>query len=100
MYGSDVYGNLTDDIFLMNSDGSNIHRLTYADGQEGSQISWSPNSNRIVFATGEASDGYFDNAIAIINRDGSNRTILTDYYHNYSPDWSPWPIKLQLVGVK
>ncbi|MDZ7658803.1 IPT/TIG domain-containing protein [Fodinibius sp.] len=86
-----VYANRFDpqgyDIMVMNSDGTNIQRLTETSDQEFNPR-WSPDGTQIA---------YDSNEIFIMNADGSNKIKLTDVNPtandgiNYceSPSWSP-----------
>jgi Tol biopolymer transport system component len=76
--------NFASDIYIINSDGSHLRRLTNAtdDLDFSSDTSWSPDGTRIVFDR-----GFFSADLYVINADGSNVTMLaTD---GWSPDWSP-----------
>lgn len=88
LYG--VYCDDTDDIFLMNSDGSNSSPLT--DGYEIKNASWSPDGTRILVPFSKTTiDGPY--AIYIMSLDSpkkSNWTLLTSYDINgKSPVWQP-----------
>ncbi len=76
------------EIYMMNSDGSGVVRLTYR-RQYSRDPSWSPDYQRVVFDSGPQDD---DNGreIFVMNANGSGLTQLT---HNgvkdYDPSWSP-----------
>ena len=76
--------NFASDIFIINSDGSPLTRLTNAtdDLDFSFDTSWSPDGTRIVFDR-----GFFSADLYVINADGSNETILTT--DGWSPYWSP-----------
>lgn len=69
------------DIYVMDSDGSNVKRLTKTPGQNSSPT-WSPDGSKIVFDSGR--DG--NREIYIMNTDGSDQTRLT---FNPSSDVGP-----------
>ncbi len=80
-------------IYLMNTDGTNISRLT---GRKGfiTSFSWDPDSQKIAFSshyTDSDQENYYE-SIYIVNIDGSNETRLTnnpqgsDYQISWSPD--------------
>jgi TolB protein len=78
-------------LYVMNSDGSNVKRLTFR-GKFNSSPSWSPDGNKIAFAGQEENN--FD--IFVMNADGSNITKLTSARkpdgrpaHNEDPSFSP-----------
>ena len=91
------------DIYVMNSDGSDQIRLTDPGwveemGHEGSyRPEWSPDGSTIAFTMGPGEDSRWK-AVALITSDGSNQTLLTDYYNdwcndrycsNWGPFWAP-----------
>jgi dipeptidyl aminopeptidase/acylaminoacyl peptidase len=70
------------EIYVMNSDGSGVTRLTnhpYPDYDP----SWSPEGTKIAF------NGYrpFASGIYVMNPDGSEQTYLRGPYTNFFPDW-------------
>ncbi len=78
-------------IYVMNSDGGNVKRLTF-DGAYNSSPSWSPDGKKIAFA-GQAED-HFD--IFVMNSDGSVLARVTTAKkangrgaHNEDPSFSP-----------
>jgi WD40 repeat protein len=71
------------DIALINTDGSNLTRLTHNHGE---YPAWSPDGSRIAFAS--ARDGNYE--IYVMNSDGSDQTRLTNNpAYDMSPVWSP-----------
>jgi TolB protein len=78
-------------IYVMNSDGSNVKRLTYK-GVYNSSPSWSPDGKKIAFAAQDGAN--FD--IFVMDADGSNIRRLTTAQkvdgkaaHNEDPSFSP-----------
>lgn len=70
------------DIYVMNSDGTGIHRVTH--GLDASAPVWSPDGSRIVFIKGQGQQ------LAVIRADGADQHVITGgrgYYE--SPTWSP-----------
>jgi Tol biopolymer transport system component len=74
------------EIYVMNSDGSAIRRLTTNPGPD-VMPAWSPDGRRIVFAS--ARDGS-PRELYVMNADGSDQQRLTSLGNNPGwPDWSP-----------
>ena len=78
-------------IYVMNTDGTNIKRLTYK-GTYNSSPAWSPDGQKIAFAGQDKSN--FD--IFVMNADGSNLSRVTSATrangkaaHNEDPSFSP-----------
>jgi TolB protein len=76
-------GGGTEEIWVMNADGSAAMPLTTA-GQN-QQPAWSPNGRRIAFQS-ERTGGL---QVFIMNADGSAQTQLTTVGRNAVPSWSP-----------
>ncbi len=75
------------EIFLMDSDGSNVENLTANSLSNEYYCAWSPDGTQVVFVSDQ--DGG-DWEIYRANADGSNETRLTNSAGNdLSPAWSP-----------
>lgn len=73
-------------IFLLNSDGTNPHRLTTGTSPVAEiNPAWSPDGSKIAFAIPEGSG----HAIAVANPDGSGLDVLTEGGLYRHPAWSP-----------
>lgn len=88
LYG--VYCDDTDELWLMNADGSNQQPIT--DGYECKNATWSPDGTSIIFQRSKTTkDGPFQLYIMELdNPDPSNWILVTDYDVNGgSPVWQP-----------
>ncbi len=84
-FASGRHGSL--DLFVMNADGSDQRRLTYAPGHE-TEPAWSPDGSKIAFMAQEEGDDNWD--IFVMDVDGSDLLQLTRHGRNdTSPTWSP-----------
>lgn len=74
------------DLYLMNSDGYDMSRLTRGEANSFAGP-WSPDGQRIVFTT----FGLTNSTIAVINADGSGQVTLSaiEGSDEAFPDWSP-----------
>jgi Tol biopolymer transport system component len=72
------------DIWKMAADGSQKDRLTFSPGHE-AHPAWSPDGGKIIFVR--------DGALVKMNKDGTNKTAITDPndYRASNPDWQPKP---------
>lgn len=88
----DVAGNKYMDIYLMNSDGSHLTRVTDTDGWY-AQPDWSPDGNRLAIASDKEEKGNAD--LYILTIDTRKLIRLTDDYSvDRSPSWSPDATKI------
>jgi Tol biopolymer transport system component len=75
------------DIYVMDADGSNVHRLTDSPGLDEGPL-WSPDGTKIAFSS--ARDGQQE--LYVMNADGTDPRRLTDNpARDESPDWQPLP---------
>ena len=79
---------ITYEIYVMDSDGKNQHRLT-ENRQNDFYPSWSPDGERIAFEADRKGD--FENPeIYVMDADGGNQQKITENRRSdYSPAWSP-----------
>lgn len=81
-----IIGGENSEVFLANSDGSNLRNLTnnpFFDGWP----AWSPDGKQIAFASNRRGHGY---QIFIMNADGSNvRLVANTEGRGTAPRWSP-----------
>jgi TolB protein len=81
-----IIGDENSEVFLANSDGSNLRNLTnnpFFDGWP----AWSPNGKQIAFASNRRGHGY---QIFVMNADGSNvRLVANTEGRGTAPRWSP-----------
>ncbi len=72
-------------LYVMNADGSNQRRISPPDGGRYSTPVWSPRGDIIAFT--KQGGGSF--AIGVMRTDGTGERILTEGFHNEGPTWSP-----------
>lgn len=75
------------EIYVMNTDGSNVRRLTHNPAVDGNPA-WSPNGRMIAWGSCRQG-GKCD--VHVMNADGSGKTNLTnsDEHYDDAPRWSP-----------
>ena len=80
-YGSNIY--------VMDSDGANITRITTDDNAFDTTPSWSPDGTKISFSSDR--DGQIGSNIYVMDSDGANITRITtdDNAFDTTPSWSP-----------
>lgn len=71
-------------IYVMNTDGSNQHRISFGDGSYSTPV-WSPRGDYIAFT--KQSQGQF--SIGVMKPDGQGERLLTSGFHNEGPTWAP-----------
>ena len=74
------------EIYTMNTDGSDVQRLTT---QGGTSPDWSPDGTRIVYMVRQDSSNSSYSDIYVMDADGSAKQRLTTTQDASGPDWSP-----------
>ena len=73
-------------IYVMNSDGSSVGKLTTIDSVDSYQPAWSPNGTKIIFGSNRDGNG----EIYVMNPDGTAPVNLTNNAgSDLTPAWSP-----------
>ena len=76
---------ITSEIYLMDADGRNQHRLT-ENRKNDESPSWSPDGKRIAFSTDREEDG--SKEIYVMEADGTNpRNLTKNHQNDFSPEW-------------
>ncbi len=82
-----TFPDLKYEIYLVDIDGQNLHRLTETETGE-DHPAWSPDGSKIIFDADYDGDGFYE--IYTIDPDGTNLTRLTENAANDQfADWSP-----------
>jgi len=89
VFSSDMDGQMGSNIYVMDSDGTNITRLTTTNESLEGFPSWSSDGSKILFSSDM--DGQMGYNIYIMDSDGTNITRLTTTNESLdvSPSWSP-----------
>src|SRR5262249_621589 len=74
----------TQQIYVMNADGSNQHRITFGQGRYGGPV-WSPRPP--LPSLSRIYNGQF--YLGVIRPDGSGERLITNAWHVEGPSWSP-----------
>jgi TolB protein len=74
----------TQQLYVMNSDGSGVRRLTTGEGRYSTPV-WSPRGDYIAFT--KQLGGRF--LIGVMKPDGTGERVLTEGFHNEGPTWAP-----------
>lgn len=85
--GTKIAFRRSDDLYVMNADGSNPVRLTTGRHADEYGVAWSPDGMQILFTDGRAKS---NRDVFVINADGTNRRNLSNNAANdYVGDWQP-----------
>ncbi|HEY1258254.1 MAG TPA: Tol-Pal system protein TolB, partial [Stellaceae bacterium] len=70
-------------LYVMNSDGSGVHRISFGSGKYGTPV-WSPRGDMIAFTK---IGGSF--SIGVMRPDGSGERLLANGFLVEGPSWAP-----------
>ncbi len=97
-----AHGGITPQIFLINTDGTNLKQITnQVDGA--CQPAWAPDGNRFAFISPcpKVMDEYRGSSLFVINADGSGlQPISTTPDGDYDPAWSPDGTKIAFTSLR
>ena len=82
MFNSDRGG--SQQLYVMNADGSDIHRISFGNGRYGTPV-WSPRGDLIAFTKFDTSQFY----IGVMRPDGSGERLLAKGFLVEGPTWAP-----------
>ena len=82
VFNSDRGG--TQQLYVMNADGSNVHRISYGEGTYATPV-WSPRGDYVAFT--KIKDGTF--YIGLMRPDGSRERLIAQGFLVEGPTWSP-----------
>src|SRR5690606_28450670 len=74
----------TQQLYIMNADGSNVRRLSYGEGRYATPV-WSPRGDLIAFT--RIAGGQF--SIGVMRPDGTGERSLASGFLAESPTWAP-----------
>jgi TolB protein len=71
-------------IYVMNADGSNPHRISFGEGRHGTPV-WSPRGDLIAYTSIMSSQF----RIGVMHPDGSGERLLSTGWQDEGPTWAP-----------
>ncbi|MBI5670058.1 MAG: PD40 domain-containing protein [Chloroflexi bacterium] len=94
LYAAEVTTNQSE-IFVMDSDGSNVQQLSHLPSDNSMSASWSPDGNQIAFASDY--NGNFD--IYVMDANGENpRQLTLDRARDLAPSWLPSGLSIRFAS--
>jgi Tol biopolymer transport system component len=88
-------------LYIMNFDGSGKKRITPLNEEVIGTAVWSPDGQKIAYIEKDSTDQYDQSRVRLINPDGSNSRVLTDWFRNLKRvTWSNDSKQIVFSGFK
>ncbi len=94
--------NSSNEVFMMNADGSGRRQITNTSSVAEQEPAWSPDGTKLIYTANSFDvDGQTDPEIWTINADGTGRRQLTNNtFPDTQPAWSPDGTKIAFVSAR
>ncbi len=85
----DDHGNPVYNIYSINVDGSDLQKITQDDGESDIMPKYSPDGKKICYFTYEWKNGDHTTGIRVVNPDGSDERVISEFPWEGHPGWVP-----------